>query len=109
MITEDSNPTDWWLYIEKGLEDAGINQTRLADLIGISRPSLSRWRTQGVTPNDPEIVRGVAFVLQTPIVDALEALGYLDEHEAAQMRGTAELADYSDDQLLEEISRRMKD
>lgn len=109
MTTEDSNPTNWWHYIERGLENVGINQTRLADEIGISRPSLSRWRTQGVIPNDPEIIRDIADVLQTSVADALEALGYLDEDEAAQMRGEAQLDNYTNRQLLDEIERRMKD
>ncbi len=104
MTEPGSNPTDWWTYVEEGLERVGINQSRLAVEIGISAPSLSRWRTQGVTPSDPETVRAVAFVLKTPIVDALCALGYLTQEETQAMRG---IANYSNRELLDEIERRM--
>lgn len=109
MTDQTPETTEWWHYIQKGIDHAGITQSRFADLVGMARPSMSRWRTSGVTPTDPYIIRNVARILQTPYADALQALAVLTPGEAAQLKNAANLSDYTNHQLLTEIEHRMRD
>lgn len=103
-----ADATPWWQYISKGLEHAGITQSRLADLTGMPRPSVTRWRTAAVLPRDPDTIRRVAQILQTPITEPLVALGYLTEEEAERFERGKQLDDYTTKQLLAELERRIE-
>ncbi|CDZ88930.1 helix-turn-helix domain-containing protein [Rhodococcus ruber] len=98
--------TAWWQYIEEGLERNGLNQSHLADTIGLNRGGMSQWRNGGVAPRDKQIIRAVAEALGTSVLEALVAAGYLTQDEWEAERNATPIEERTDEELLQELLRR---
>lgn len=98
--------TAWWQYIEEGLERNGLNQSNLADAIGLNRGGMSQWRNGGVAPRDKQIIRSVAEALGTSVLEALVAAGYLTQEEWEAERNATPIEERTDEELLQELLRR---
>ncbi|MBD8056878.1 helix-turn-helix transcriptional regulator [Rhodococcus ruber] len=98
--------TAWWQYIEEGLERNGLNQSNLADTIGLNRGGMSQWRNGGVAPRDKQIIRAVAEALGTSVLEALVAAGYLTQDEWEAERNATPIEERTDEELLQELLRR---
>ncbi len=84
----------------------GDTQARIGDRIGITAPSVSRW-AKGALP-DPSTAASFARTYGRPVLEAFVAAGFLTPEEARQRPSEKHpIADYSDDELVEEVRRRM--
>jgi transcriptional regulator with XRE-family HTH domain len=97
----------WWTYI-RSVAHTEVLQP-IADAAGVSTPQASRWKSGQNKPDADKLVR-LARHYQQPPVAALIAGGYLTKEEAHAVveiqRGAGDL---TDEELLEEVQRRMKE
>lgn len=94
----------WWSYV-KSVAQGDTNAT-IAKKVGISAPSVSRW--QGKNSADPTTAAAFARAYGRPVLEAFVAAGFLTADEAGeQPAAPPSLATLSDDDLIEEVRRRM--
>lgn len=95
----------WWAYVTR--LSGGATNVEVAAAVGISPPSVSRWKT-GSNP-DPKQAAAFARAYGRPVLEAFVAAGFLTSEEARQRPSAApSLAQLSDDDLLAEVASRMK-
>lgn len=94
----------WWEYVQTVTGHAANAAIALA--IGVTGSSVGRWAA-GSLP-DPTTAARLAREYGRPVLEAFVAAGYLTPEEATE-RPTRlhSITSYSDDQLLEEVRRRM--
>lgn len=61
--------------VRRGRERAGLGQGDLAERLGVRQQTVSRWEVGLAVPRASR-VRGLAEVLDLPVVDLLRAAGY---------------------------------
>ncbi|MDH6283146.1 helix-turn-helix domain-containing protein [Prescottella agglutinans] len=98
--------TKWWDYVERHLAEKGMTQSALAEAVGVNRSSASGWKS-GSDPK-PATVVAVAEVLETSISEALIAAGLMSEEELGVERTIPDIELLTDDQLMAELNRRLK-
>lgn len=98
--------TKWWDYIERHLAEKGMTQSALAEAVGVNRSSASGWKS-GSAPK-PATVVAVAEVLETSISEALIAAGLMSEAELGVERTIPDIELLTNDQLINELNRRLK-
>lgn len=87
---------------------AGETKAAIAAKIGITPPSVGRWYSQGSLP-DPGTAATFARVYNRPVLEAFIAAGFLTSEEAGETPSAPPtLATLDDDELLEEVRRRMQ-
>lgn len=95
----------WWGYV-KSVAPHDTNAT-IAKRVGVSAPSVSRW--QGKNSADPATAAAFARAYGRPVLEAFVAAGFLTADEAGeQPAAPPSLATLSDDDLIEEVRRRMR-
>lgn len=94
---------NWWTYVMD--VSGGGSAAEIAKRVGISGPSVSRWRDSAPKP---ENVAAFTRAYGRPVLEGFVAAGFLSKKEAGeQPAGKPSLADLSNDELLMEIGRRM--
>ena len=72
-------------------------------------PSVSRWFSQGSLP-DPATAARLARSYDRPVLEAFVAAGFLTPEEAGERPSAPpSLVSLTDDELIEEVGRRMKE
>lgn len=93
----------WWSYVT---QVSGGNQTEIAYKVGVSVPSVSRWRTSAPKPQN---VVAFARAYDRPVIEAFIAAGYLTEADAQQkVVVDRKASDLSDSELVAEVDRRIR-
>jgi hypothetical protein len=97
-------PVAWWEYVERV---AGTtNQTEIARRVGLSQPSVNRWRTS--LPKSENVIT-FAKAYGRPPLEALLAAGIVSDEDIEITHAPANLSEVETDTLLAEIRRRIKD
>ena len=87
---------------------AGLSQKDAAARAGVDASSLGRWLHGAGVPLAHSVVAFARHMGRSP-VEALVAAGYLTADEAASVVEVFRpLSDWSDDELIAELSRRLK-
>ena len=95
----------WWEYVTRTA--AGEEQAAIAKRAGVGQSMVSRWQTS--TPR-PENVAAFARAYDRPVLEAFVAAGFLTPEEAGERPSAPpSLASLTDDELIEEVGRRMKE
>lgn len=72
--------TGWWEWLNSQLDHRGWDASTLADAIGVSPSTISRWHyTQPSVDN----LRAVARVLRVPLAELLVRAGHVEPDELA--------------------------
>lgn len=96
---------NWNDYVARVAE--GETQTTIAAKLGVSGPTVSRWRKFGPRP---ENVSTFARVYGRPVLEAFIAAGYITAEEANETPTAApNLNSLSNDELVQELARRLKE
>lgn len=94
---------NWWKYVSE--VSGGASAAEVAKRIGISGPSVSRWRESAPKP---ENVSAFARSYKRPVLEAFVAAGFLTKKEAGERpAGKPSLDQLSNEELLQEIRTRM--
>jgi hypothetical protein len=95
--------SSWWSYVQR--VSRGAPQGAIADRTGISQSSIGRWQS-----SEPKVsnVRAFAEAYDRPVLEAFVAAGWLTQKEANLIHAPIDLTKLTDDELLEEIRRRMR-
>lgn len=100
---EPTHAAAWWNYVQHVAR--GDNNQTIAAKVGITGPSVGRWRVGGV---DAGTATRFAKVYGRPPIEALIAAGYITEREAgAQPVTLPSLDEFTDQELISEVQRRM--
>lgn len=106
-MSTSQETTAWWTYVEALI--GSDNFVEAATKAGFDKSSFSRWK-QGAKA-DPAFVVKLARAYRANPVHALVVSGLLNDEEAqlkgARLQELDSLQDYSNDELLAEIARRM--
>ncbi|VEW13511.1 Uncharacterised protein [Brevibacterium casei] len=95
---------NWNDYVARVAE--GETQATIAAKLGVSGPTVSRWKKFGPRP---ENVSTFARAYGRPVLEAFVAAGYLTPEEAGETPTAApSLASLTDDELVRELTRRLK-
>lgn len=94
----------WWAYVQRHAE--GENNSVIARKVGLTPSSVGRWAKD--TRPDPIPAAAFARAYGRPVLEAFVAAGFLTPEEAKQRPSAApSLASLTDDDLLNEVRRRM--
>lgn len=96
---------DWAGYVRR--VTAGMTQVQASDTTGVAQTAISRWLRGGTDAPRAEYVVAFARALGQNPVEALIAAGYLTKQEAGVPASRSPISDYSNDELLEELGRRV--
>lgn len=95
-------PVAWWEYVQ---EVAGTtNQTEIARRLGLSQPSVNRWKTS--VPKSENVIT-FAKAYGRPPLEALLAAGVVSDEDVQLTQVPANLSEVETDALLAEIRRRI--
>lgn len=83
MKAEDPRAIAWRNLLATAMEQAGYNQTRLADELGCSRALVSQWLSPGKIPPEPDVVFAIEDALGCPDLLAT-VLGYVRRSDAPE-------------------------
>ena len=93
----------WWGYVQA--VSGRATQAEIASRIGVTPPSVGRWRTGGV---DPRSAAAFARSYGHPVLEAFVAAGFLTEEEAeAEVIAVPDIGSLSDDELIAELRARL--
>lgn len=93
----------WWSYVT---QVSGGNQTEIAYKVGVSVPSVSRWRTSAPKPQN---VVAFARAYDRPVIEAFIAAGYLTEADVQEkLVVDRPISELSNAELLAEVERRIE-
>ncbi|MEU5695922.1 helix-turn-helix transcriptional regulator [Actinosynnema sp. NPDC020468] len=106
MTEAENTPSTWWDYIEKNLEYRGISTGELARRAGIDRSRFTDWR-KGKSAS-LEAARAIAGVFDASPLEVMVAAGLITEQEARQTRTRPDPGELSDDELVAELTRRLR-
>ena len=96
----------WWSYVQRVA--GGDTNATIAKKVGVSPPSVSRW--QGKNSADPATAAAFARAYDRPVLEAFVAAGFLTPEEAGERPSAPpSLASLTDEELIEEVGRRMKE
>ncbi|GAA2684791.1 DNA-binding transcriptional regulator, XRE-family HTH domain [Actinosynnema pretiosum] len=101
-----SAPSPWWDYIERNLEYRNLTTGDLAREVGVDRSRLTAWR-KGAKISIPT-ARAIARLFQVSVFEVLVAAGMLTQQEADHQPASTDPTDLSDEQLISELRRRLK-
>ncbi|MGI8313311.1 helix-turn-helix domain-containing protein [Saccharopolyspora hattusasensis] len=93
-------------WINKQLDRKGWRPADLADQAGIGRSAVSRWINEGYQPNIPN-ARAAAEALGVPLLEILVESEQLSVAEALMYSRARSLSEVSDEELAEEVRRRL--
>lgn len=95
----------WWEYVQS--VSGGATNAAIAERIGVSAPSVSRWKDGHP---DPARARDFAKAYGRPVLEAFIVAGFLTPEEAdEQPAGRLNPAEMDDEELIAEIWRRFKE
>jgi transcriptional regulator with XRE-family HTH domain len=97
----------WAQYVRQVA--GNLNQLEIAAKTGIAQSNVGRWlRGEPGLPKAESVV-ALARAFDQPPIEALVAAGYITEEEAGAKarRGRTPLNDYTDRELVAELSRRV--
>lgn len=106
MTMTDQTQTRWGIYIEKRMDAIGWKNVDLARASGIDRSLIGRWRNEDTVPAI-ESVRSVAHAFGRDIREALIEAELFTEDEMQARTITPDIRLISDEELTEEVRRRM--
>lgn len=94
--------------VEAWIRDAvgDASDREIAKVAGLGQSTLSRQRREGTVT--VETVVGIARAYQVSVIPALLAMGIVTENDVAKFSAQARLKDASDEELADEVLRRMK-
>ena len=95
----------WWSYFKRiaGTETGRV----IAEAAGVSEPQVSRWKS-GKNRPDADALARFARHYKRPPVEAIVAAGYLRRDEVLEaVEVIRPLSELGDEELLDEIRRRM--
>lgn len=97
----------WAQYVTE-VSGGEVNRV-IAQKIDLTEPSVARWRNGATKVPDAMAAARFARAYGRPVLEAFIAAGFITEAEAgARPAGRPSVADLTDDQLLEEISGRLR-
>lgn len=94
----------WWTYVQRVAGSASARE--ISRRTGIGQTSVNRWQTSSPKP---ESVVTFAETYGRPVLEAFVAAEFLTDEQAKVTTVKADLSEFSADELLEEIRRRIKD
>lgn len=94
----------WWEYVQRIAGTASPSE--ISRKTGIGQSSIGRW---GSSSPKPESIATFAEAYGRPVLEAFVAAGFLTDEQAKVTTVKAGLSEFSADELLEEIRRRIKD
>ncbi len=98
--------TRWWEYVETNLRNRGLSPGDLSEMANVDRSRISEWkRGKGVSL---ETARAVARVFEVSPLEAWVAAELITDEEARLQRARPDPADFSDQELITELTRRLK-
>lgn len=97
--------TKWWRYLDSLRQ--GRSDRELARIIGVTSPTVNRWR-HGVVP-DMHVAVQAARALEQDVLVALVEGGFLTPQEASIRTDHVYLGEVSLRRLLEEVQSRFTD
>ncbi|WP_232520074.1 helix-turn-helix transcriptional regulator [Actinosynnema pretiosum] len=106
MTGNQSAPSPWWDYIERNLEYRNLTTGDLAREVNVDRSRLTAWR-KGAKISIPT-ARAIARLFQVSVFEVLVAAGMLTQQEADYQPASTDPTDLSDEQLIAELRRRLK-
>lgn len=95
--------SSWWSYVKRVSRDAP--QQAIAERAGLSQSTINRWQSGEPKPGN---VRSFALAYERPVLEAFIAAGFLTQQEANLITPPVDLTRLGDDQLIDEVRRRMK-
>ena len=96
----------WAEYVARVTRD--LSQTQVGLVSGISQSTIGRWKRGGIDAPRVEVVVSFARTLGRNPIEALIAAGYVTAEEAnASVSVQNPLRDFTNDQLFEELRRRL--
>jgi hypothetical protein len=94
----------WWTYVQRVAGSASARE--ISRRTGIGQTSVNRWQTSSPKP---ESVATFAEAYDRPVLEAFIGAGFLTDEQAKVTTVKADLSDFSADDLLAEIRRRIPD
>lgn len=93
----------WSSYVKRVSRDAP--QSAIAKRAGISQSAVGRWKDSAPKPGN---VRAFAVAYDRPVLEAFIEAGFLTQQDANLITPPIDLTRISDDELIEEVRRRVK-
>lgn len=93
-------PVSWWEYVTR-IADTG-NQTEIAKRLGLSQPSVNRWKT--VIPKSENVI-SFAKAYGRPPIEALQAAGLVTDEDIELIKVPLDYAELSLPQLVKELNK----
>lgn len=101
-------PMTWWQYVQQ--VSGTTNQTEIAKKVGLSGPSVSRWRTSAPKPPN---AAAFARAYGRPVIEAFIAARFLNPEDVGLDDNLSELhrdrwlAQLDEEALISEVQRRL--
>jgi transcriptional regulator with XRE-family HTH domain len=93
----------WWSYVQRVSREAP--QHAIATRTGLSQSTINRWQSGEPKPGN---VRAFAEAYERPVLEAFVEAGFLNQQQANLITPPMDLTRVSDDDLINEVKRRLK-
>ncbi|WP_121001947.1 helix-turn-helix domain-containing protein [Saccharothrix australiensis] len=106
-MTDDENTSSgWWDYLQANLRARGMSTGELARGARVDRSRLTDWKRGGKASVDS--ARAVAALFGVSPLEAMVAAGVISREEAALREVRPDPALLGDEELVEELRRRLR-
>lgn len=98
--------SEWWDFVSRYMRQREMTRDQVAERGRFNKSRMTEWsRGASVTP---KLARDAALALNAPVLDAFIAAGYLQPEDTQAQVVERPIRSLSDDELLNEVTERMK-